>query len=79
MMDSGDLTGATEVPPVVTETTGDFALRYDVAQKRLQIDSLGNADAHDAGHRHRCAHSPGRCGVQSGRCSSRLFTRDQPS
>lgn len=33
----GDLTGAEEVPPVVTETTGDFELRYDVSQKLLQI------------------------------------------
>ena len=36
--DSGDLTGGDAVPPVVTETTGDYALRYDVAQKRLQIE-----------------------------------------
>jgi len=37
-VDSDDLTGAAEVPPVVTDTTGDFSLSYDVAKKLLQIE-----------------------------------------
>jgi len=33
----GPLSGAQEVPPVVTDTTGIYALRYDVDQKLLEI------------------------------------------
>ncbi len=34
---SGEMTGAEEVPPVTTGTSGSYALRYDVDQKLLEI------------------------------------------